>query len=632
MEKARDLFLVSLIASTIFFVNLGAAKLWDRDEPRNAGCAREMMDRGDWITPVFNDELRDAKPVLLYWFIMSAYQLFGVNEFAARFWSAALAVGTVALTWWMAQRMFGRRTGFLSAIILATSLMFGVAARAATPDSLLIFFSTAALAIFVHFAFPADLSRSQSPGLASERRNHFPRSPIMAITMYGVMGLGVLAKGPIGLLMPTAIIGMYLLIVTRADAVDPEGQNAGRRQGLRGWLANCCRFWEQVVHPVHFLRTCWSMRLVTATLMVLGIAGPWYYLVGQATDGEFLRTFFLKEHLGRSTTSFENHSGSIFYYPVVMAVGFFPWSVLALPVVLTLSRQKVKSRQLVFLVCWVGVQVGLFTLVQTKLPSYVTPCYPALAILCGYCLHGWSTGEVPIAAWLPRVAFATLGLAGVVAMIGLVYAATTVLNVSGAIGLIGLIPLAVALFSLALWHQATGAKAKQAVVRCLATGAGLFSVLFFGFLLPHVSARQQYDQLLAPMTRSANPVANRSNQPLGSFGCLEPSWVFYGGQPIFELVEHGDETQSLEPRSADWQPKARPDLKWFLVEQRGRVIAPEKLLPQVHRRVGRPVSIVSRSPYFMKSEDLVLIEVGDSEAVPALPARLTQRPAESPRR
>ena len=86
MQTARDAMFVMLLAGLVFFTNLGGPRLWDRDEPRNAGCAWEMIERGDWVTPVFNDELRSHKPVLLYWFTMAAYAVFGVNEFAARFW------------------------------------------------------------------------------------------------------------------------------------------------------------------------------------------------------------------------------------------------------------------------------------------------------------------------------------------------------------------------------------------------------------------------------------------------------------------------------------------------------------------------------------------------------------------
>ncbi len=108
--RAGHYALLILIAGLVFFLNLGVPPLWDRDEPRNAGCAVEMLARGDWVVPVFNGELRSHKPVLLYWLMMSSYAMFGVGEFGARFWSALLGIGTVLLTYEIGRCLFDRRT------------------------------------------------------------------------------------------------------------------------------------------------------------------------------------------------------------------------------------------------------------------------------------------------------------------------------------------------------------------------------------------------------------------------------------------------------------------------------------------------------------------------------------------
>jgi 4-amino-4-deoxy-L-arabinose transferase-like glycosyltransferase len=133
----------------VFFTNLGGPRLWDDDEPRNATCAREMLARGDWIVPTFNSELRTDKPALLYWLMMGSYSLFGATEFAARFPSALLAVGTALMTYHLGRLLFRPQVGLWAGMIMATNLMFAVSARAATPDSTLIFFTTLALLIYV---------------------------------------------------------------------------------------------------------------------------------------------------------------------------------------------------------------------------------------------------------------------------------------------------------------------------------------------------------------------------------------------------------------------------------------------------------------------------------------------------
>src|SRR5688572_7883158 len=146
-SSPRHVILLLAICALTFFVNLGGPRLWDRDEPRNAGCAREMLQRSDLIVPTFNGELRGQKPVLLYWCLMAAYSAFGDNEFAARLPSALCAIGTVICTYLMGRRLFGPQAGVWAGIAIGTSLMFGMAGRAATPDSLLIFCTTLAMTI-----------------------------------------------------------------------------------------------------------------------------------------------------------------------------------------------------------------------------------------------------------------------------------------------------------------------------------------------------------------------------------------------------------------------------------------------------------------------------------------------------
>src|SRR6476661_1176543 len=144
----RHVLLLLLVSGLTFFTRLGAASLFDRDEPRNSGCALEMLIRGDWVVPVFNGELRTHKPVLLYWCIMASYCGLGVNEFAARLPSALCAIGSALCVYRMGRRLFGPQGGVWAGISLSTSLLFIVAGRAATPDSLLIFCSTLAMTIY----------------------------------------------------------------------------------------------------------------------------------------------------------------------------------------------------------------------------------------------------------------------------------------------------------------------------------------------------------------------------------------------------------------------------------------------------------------------------------------------------
>ncbi|MEZ6073858.1 MAG: glycosyltransferase family 39 protein [Pirellulales bacterium] len=148
-ETLRYQLVVLAVAGTVFLVNLGGARLFDEDEPKNAACGQEMFAAGEWIVPSFNGELRTDKPILLYWCMLASFHVLGVNEWSARLPSALFAVGTTLLVYQLGRRLFFAPGGFWAALVLATSVMFDVAGRAATPDSTFVFFTTLTLLMFV---------------------------------------------------------------------------------------------------------------------------------------------------------------------------------------------------------------------------------------------------------------------------------------------------------------------------------------------------------------------------------------------------------------------------------------------------------------------------------------------------
>src|SRR5262249_77196 len=137
-----------------------------------------------------------------------------------------------------------------------------------------------------------------------------------AASVYASFAVGVLAKGPVAFVLPTAVIGAYFLIAHRKIIQTKHQQSIFRRA---------------VRMLVYFFWTCWRMRPVTAMLMLLVIAVPWYAWVGYRTNGEFLREFFLEHNLNRARQPLEGHSGPIFFYLIAILPGFFPWSVFLVP-------------------------------------------------------------------------------------------------------------------------------------------------------------------------------------------------------------------------------------------------------------------------------------------------------------
>jgi 4-amino-4-deoxy-L-arabinose transferase-like glycosyltransferase len=562
--------LIIAVGSVVLFTNLGGTRLWDRDEPRNAGCAAEMMARGDWVVPVFNGELRTAKPVLLYWFIMSAYSLFGVNEFAARFWSALLGLGTVLATYYLGRRLFNARVAVWAAMLLIASLMFNVSSRASTPDSPLIFFSTLGILVYVYTGFP---------GLS--------RSWWAYVLMYAMFGMGVLAKGPVGVVVPMAVIGMHLLIKRLPDR---EVVDAGRAQSVQrgAWS------WRRLVEfsaplfrpfaPVHFLRTVWAMRPLTAIGSVGLVALPWYVWVAVRTDGLWIERFLWVENFGRATAPMENHRGTPLYYLVVILAGFFPASLLIWPAfqnaVAQLRRQGKTYDAYLLLCCWVGVYLGIFSLAQTKLPNYITPCYPALALLSACFVQNWLSGDFSWSLTRIRVGQVIYGLVGVLLSIGLLVVAREYLPGENVVWLIGAVPLLGAVACLVLLHYE---RRRAMIATFVATGI-LFCWSLFGLVTSQVAKYQQNHLLFEKV------VSDRPQSRLASYRCLEPSWVFYSGHTIRPFGGDSVATASFLNASSDHY-----------------VITTEHHFQDLQLRVNECVGVLEEVPYFLKKHRLVLL-------------------------
>ena len=606
--STKHLVVLTLVAGAIFFFKLGDAPLWDRDEPRNAGCAAEMIAANDWVVPIFNAELRTHKPVLLYWLMMSAYSIFGVNEFGARFSSAVLGLATVLLTYGMGRRMFSASVGFWSGLILCSTIMFGVAARAATPDSLLIFCGTLAIALFVYFAFDRRYEDESSLG-------RFPTSIWQAALIYAAMGLGVLAKGPVGLVVPTAVIGMYLLIVRLNDgsATSPSASTQTIAQKLSGLF--------RPFAPIHFLQTCRAMRPMTAILVASLIAVPWYVWVAIRTNGAWTTEFFWTHNISRATQSMEGHSGPpILFYVGAILVGFFPWSILTIPTGLFMhkrmsaegaQRDEVSdierlrfSRSITLLLCWVGVYIGVFSLAQTKLPSYVTPCYPALALMAGVFVCEWRTSISFRQVWL-KVGLGNLIAVGAILLVALPLAASRFLPGSEWVGVIGLVPLVGGIITWVMHRR----EEHSAATTSLAWTAAAFMVLLMGVLPAEIGRHRRYEQLFQLTANHEGPVA--------TFGYLEPSWIFYGGRPLHDF-------QSADASEFVDFLRANPDA--VVISTTSKLQELEQTLRQAS---GRPsgsdaaafsYEVLHETEYFLRDRALLLVKARMKEGSFANPS------------
>jgi 4-amino-4-deoxy-L-arabinose transferase-like glycosyltransferase len=331
------------------------------------------------------------------------------------------------------------------------------------------------------------------------------------------MGAGVLTKGPVGVVLPTASLGLFLLIVRAEPA------NAAASSGRQGWLLGVASWVRRVFNPLHILRTIWSMRPLTAVAMVLLVAGPWYVLVGMATQGEWLVGFFGVHNFGRFARAMDDHSGPMYYYLIAIAVGFFPWSVWASPTVVLMRKQ---FRELhpwrpgyVFAASWIAVWVGFFSLASTKLPSYIIPAYPAIALLAGCFVASWIREPAALPKLFTRLAWGCVALVGIGLAVGLPIAASLVLEGEWYLGAIGLIPLVAALVG---WLYSERLQPRSSAIAMTAAGIAMW-LLAFGVLAPYVDHYQESPAFAARIAAESD-----SKAPLvRSFHHFRPSYVYY---------------------------------------------------------------------------------------------------------
>jgi 4-amino-4-deoxy-L-arabinose transferase-like glycosyltransferase len=383
-SPAAHCLLLVAVTALLMLPNLGGPALWDMDEGVNAECAREMREAGTWVVPTFNWELRSAKPVFLYWLQQLSYDALGVSEFSARLPAALLAFGTVLTVAWLGRRMFDPLTGLLAGLVTASTVQFAMLSHAATPDAPLIAFLTLTFAL---------VWRGQEDG----GRGWFVLPAVPC-------GLAVLTKGPVGLLVPGAAFVAYFVWNREA-----------RR--LRDW------------------------RLLTGVVVYGLVTLPWVAFVTAETRGAWLVKFLKNENLDRVTTAQENHSGPVYFYALCVIVFSAPWSsVIGVTLWHAIRRTRraadgtlpVPSRAARFLLCWVAAFFVPFSLVATKLPNYVAPLYPALALLTAWFLTSYARRAVSPPRWVMLVAAGGVLLTGVGLFAGLVLASGVVpLDVKG---------------------------------------------------------------------------------------------------------------------------------------------------------------------------------------------------------
>jgi 4-amino-4-deoxy-L-arabinose transferase-like glycosyltransferase len=348
-----------LVAAVICFSGLGAVPLMQPDEGRNAEVAREMLVTGSWLVPTLEGHPYLDKPAAYFDAVAVSLAVFGVNEWGARMPSAVSGLLILAMVYAFARRVYGSATAALAVIVVATSPMVLAFSRIVIMDVTLAACTVGAICA----AFVAE------EGERPDRRWHMASAVCV--------GAGMLVKGPVGALVPAAVLVVFFLIDRRPRAL------------LR------------VFSPVN-------------VVIVLAMFVPWLVALVRAHP-EFLRYGVVEETLSRFFTPAFNRGQPFWYYGPVMVEATFPWTLLAVPMAyaaLTARERWTRADRL--LVVWTIVVVVFFSLSRTKQPGYVLTGAVAAGVLVGRGLgYAWATRDGRAARLVARTA---LGLAAAAAV------------------------------------------------------------------------------------------------------------------------------------------------------------------------------------------------------------------------
>jgi 4-amino-4-deoxy-L-arabinose transferase-like glycosyltransferase len=342
---------VILILATLYvcyFSHLGDIGFVGPDEPRYAWIARDMAETGDWVTPRLYGKPWFEKPPLYYWGAALSFKLFGVSEAAARLPSAACALLATLAIAWLARRLYGAETARWLMLLLPTTVgMIGFSHAAATdmPFSAMVTIAMVSAAVLLGLVPRPSMAPPRASGTSS--LSSLTSSTSLISFLFGLfLGLAVLAKGPAAIILCGGAIFFWALVTKRW------------RDAFR------------LFHPAGVAGFCLT-------------ALPWYILCA-LRNPDFFHIFFIEHNFKRFLTPEFQHLQPFWFYAEIIPVAFLPWiGVLIWTAIVGLKT--VRARQLnasaCFLLCWAGFCFAFFTISRSKLPGYILPAVPPIALL-----------------------------------------------------------------------------------------------------------------------------------------------------------------------------------------------------------------------------------------------------------
>lgn len=324
--------LLTLLAAA-WFGTLDQRRLVRPDEGRYAEIPREMVVSGDWITPRLNGIKYFEKPALQYWATAATYEVFGEHHWTARIWPALTGFGGVLLAYFLGARLWGRREGILAAAILGSSLLYNVMGHVITLDM--------GLSFFLQVAWTGFILANVEPAKAKRW---------MRMAWIG-LALAFLSKGLVAGVLTGGVLVAYSVL----------NRDAGP--------------WKR-------------LSPVSGPLLFLLVAAPWIVAVSLANP-EFPHFFFIHEHFERFLTKVHHRYQPDWYFIPMYLLGALPWAFMLLHAMAKSWTERVagKFNPERFLVLWSVLTFAFFSVSSSKLPPYILPIFPAMALLGGRVLY-----------------------------------------------------------------------------------------------------------------------------------------------------------------------------------------------------------------------------------------------------
>ncbi len=327
MRISKYLLIILGLGVYLFFLGNGSIYITDPVESNYALTAAEMVRSGDYISPQIYGSYWYDKPIFFYWELAAAFKLFGINEFAARFFPGVFALAGLWMTYAFAKKIYDAKTGLFAALILGTSFEYWLLAKTVITDMTLFVFFNAILILF-YLAY------------SSSKKQYY-------YACYFFAGLAVLTKGPIGILLPGFIVTLFLL-------------------------------WRRGFAEIR------QMKVLVGSAIFVIVGGSWYALMYSLHGMDFINTFLGVHNFLRATVSEHPRFDVWYYYTAIFLIGFFPW-VFVVPAVLKKYWQARKwpeiDEKTGFLLIWAVAIAGFYQCMATKYSTYSFPYLLPIAIL-----------------------------------------------------------------------------------------------------------------------------------------------------------------------------------------------------------------------------------------------------------